>query len=283
MAAISFFRLLIPACLLCLACGGLPPQVIDILVSDEETELGLDSVQILLYRQFGETAPALIDSQWTSADGTCELLLQPEAGYAYFVRAHRSFYQEAVAAGGGTFLNQADVMDTDSQQIILLLEPIPAPDPERFEKMHESVPIHEVIATLRSDGWEWAFLPHMAWEDIPSLLAVGQDSAYVHQYPHHPRTTYQPDSVRVGLVALWLIETIRKSEIKHEEFIHLMPPSRAPVLGTRKGNPSGYNSISQMNQAWKGYQNWWEAAQDTASRSKSIRSNPLKGLGMSWM
>ncbi|MEM7658090.1 MAG: DUF4943 family protein [Bacteroidota bacterium] len=265
------------------SCGGPLPHWVNIQVQDQQTEQGLDSAKVKLYQQFGEQAAMLVDSQWTSLEGNCTFEIATQPGYQYYVVAERVYFQEALAEGGGTLLNQADLQEVDSQQVELILAPIPPPDPERFEKMHEVVPIHEVIGILRSDQWEWAFLPKMAWEDIPSLLEIGTDSTYIHVYPHHPLTTYQPDSVRVGLVALWLIEAIRRSEIRSEAFIHLMHPSRAPVLGTRRGNPSGFNSLSQIQQAQQGYQQWWEQTQAAENRAKAARANPLRGLGMSWM
>ena len=149
--------------------------------------------------------------------------------------------------------------------------------------MHDSIPVSQLLASILADEWSWAFLPRLSREHIPALLQLGNDTTYIQNYPHHPLSTYQPDSIRAGLVALWLIEAIRKGEIKGTDALNtLMPPSRAPALGTRRGNPSGRNTPEQVQQAYEGYVQWWEALQQ-AENENAIKNNPLKGKGMSWM
>ncbi|MEZ4826954.1 MAG: hypothetical protein R3C61_11845 [Bacteroidia bacterium] len=92
--------------------------------------------------------------------------------------------------------------------------------------------------------------------------------------------------MRTGLVALWLVEAIRKgttsASAEEEPTGDLMPPSRAPVLGTSKGNPKGYNSTSQIRAALEAYQTWWENGK-TMEKGEAAKVNPLAGKGLSWM
>lgn len=266
-------------------CLSSPPLYLDIQVNDQFSQEGLDSCQVVLSRQFDpeKNDKIIIDTLQTNAEGKIIYQFAPEPGYLYHLEASRNFYWEALSEDGGQFLNQWELSDDDSQQIVLWLDPILPPEPDRFEKMHESVSIQDVLHTLKTNQWEWAFLPRLNWADIPILLTAGTDTSYVQAYPHHPQTRYQPDSVRVGLVALWLIEAIRKQQIREHDFVHLMPPSRAPVLGTRRGNPSGFNSIYQIETAATAYQSWWDQLIESGDTLKSARKNPLRGKGMSWM
>jgi len=262
------------------ACG-IDPYPVEVSVQDRVTQTPLDSAGVVLTRSIGKTQE-VIDTLWTNEEGMLSLMLRPEKDYDYSVKAFRMHYEEALSESGADYENEGriDVLGK-SDSLTLYLDPIELPDPERFTKMYAEVPVKEVVAALTSDNWTWTFLPRLTWADVPSLLAIGQDTAFLHTYPRHPLSTYQPDSVRVGLTALWLVEAIRRQARNADRPGALMPPSRAPVLGTRKGNPSGFNSKRQIQSAFAGYEAWWQGLQ--TDTTKAIRSNPLKGRGMSWM
>lgn len=266
-----------------LACGGPEPATVEVTVMDRGREQPLDSAAVVLYRIFAGTDTLVLDTQWTAGGGKARLSWRPETGFSYEVLAFRRHYQESLHPSGGYYEHVAPVLPGDTARPVLYLEPIPPPDPERYEKMHADVDLAQVLLTLRSDRWEWAFLPRLDWEDIPGLLEAGADTAHVAAYPRHPLSRYQPDSARVGLVVLWLVEAIRRREAAGTESGNLMPPSRAPVLGTRRGNPSGYNSPTQVRQAQAAYQTWWEGLQGLEDPRQGARRNPLAGSGYSWM
>lgn len=265
---------------LLLSCGDAPSTYVELTVIDRASEQALDSSAVILYRSMPGQARVAQDTHWTDPEGRTAFALAPESGYRYQVRAERRHYRDALAPTGGRYENEALIELADSNRLVLALEPIAPPDPERFVKMHADIAVKEVIAAIVSDQWTWAFLPRLTWADIPALLTIGGDTSYLAPYPHHPRSTYQPDSVRAGLTALWLIEAIRRNR-DDERPGALMPPSRAPVLGTRYGNPSGYNSPEQMARAHRAYQQWYQQYHDDPSQGR--RHHPLWGKGLSWM
>jgi hypothetical protein len=277
-------RILFPILLiagLVLACGSGSTTEVALTVIDRVSEQPLDSSAVIVFRYHPGEPWAAQDTHWTNAEGQLQFRLTTEPTYRYALRAERTHYQKALSPTGGHYENEALVEVADSNTFTLALEPITAPDPDRFLKMHADIPVKEVVAAIAGDHWTWAFLPHLTWEDIPSLLTIAGDTSYLAPYPHHPRSTYQPDSVRAGLVALWLIEAIRQTNENEDRPGALMHPSRAPVLGTNRGNPSGYNSLSQMARAHQAYQAWYETYREAPARGR--RSYPLRGLGMSWM
>lgn len=276
----NMIGLLVAVCLF--ACGEPPQTVVSVQVVDAVREKPLDSACVRFFRGVGDQAPQLLDSFWT-AGGQVDFSFQAEVGYRYSVEATRKHYVPLLNPNGGAYANSLDIIAGDTLRDTLRLEPILPPDPDRYERMHAEVSVPEMLATLQADAWEWAFLPKLSWTDIPSLLPLGADTSFVHQYPLHPLSTYRPDSTRTGLVALWLIEAVRRQESRKTESARLMPPSRAPFLGTRRGNPRGYNSPQQVAKAHAAYAAWWEKAQGDTLRSRAARPNPLRGSGMSWM
>lgn len=266
------------------ACGEPISTQVDVLVQDKHNTQPLDSSQVYLYSQYQDQPQAPIDSQFTDLEGNANFNFIAQEGLKYFVSVERRHYQAAVNEQGSAYENQQSVDPDMINTLYLYLELIPPPDPDRFDKMHAEVSVNEVIAAIRDTNWQWAFLPHLEWEDIPALLEVAGDTTIIEKYPKHPLSSYRPKSTRVGLVALWLVEAIRRVEAKDRELAgNLMPPSRTPILGTRRGNPSGYNSPAQVETAHQAYLKWWEKAQTNENRQKASRENPLTGKGLSWM
>ncbi|MDX2249213.1 MAG: DUF4943 family protein [Bacteroidia bacterium] len=264
---------------------GPASTIVEVQVLNVETQQPIDSANVVLYRYYDRDYLTVIDSQWTSAatEGKISFRFVAEEGYRYRVETTRKFFQPVLNENGATYDNQLEIVPADSNTAILLLEMIPPPDPEKYALIHPNVPVNQVIGALSTDTWEWVFLPKLYWEDIPALLMMGGDSTFVNSYPRQAQSTYRPDSVRTGLVALWLIEAIRKGTLASEEITgDLMPPSRVPVLGTSKGNPKGFNSTAQIRTALKAYQDWWESVK-TLEKTEAAKTNPLSGTGMSWM
>ncbi|MEO0469922.1 MAG: DUF4943 family protein [Bacteroidota bacterium] len=270
--------------LLLTACGGPVETPVYVSVVDQESQQGLDSAQVFLSRSL-EGREEIIDSFRTDMEGQLSFAFEAQPGYTYALRTQRRHYEAAVSQDGAQYNNQASVLPNDTNRVQLSLLEILPPDPEKYVRMHADVSVNEVIAALRDTAWSWTFLPRLQWEDIPALLEIAADTNLIDPYPRHPLSRYRPPNARVGLVALWMIEAIRKMENQSSEVAGaLMPPSRAPILGTRKGNPSGYNSPEQMETARMAYQDWWDSqAEPEADARKIARKNPLVGKGLSWM
>ncbi len=262
-------------------CGGSVSTPIEIHVADHESESGLDSTMVLLLRSHASSNWQPFDTLWTDENGVLETKLKAEEGWTYKVQAHRHHYEPITDPSGGSYLNEAVISVGDSNWVTLELLAIAAPDPDRFTRIQKEVTIKDMIAAMRSDTWQFNYLPRLSWEDVPALMATAPDTSFLHSYPHHPRTTYLPDSTRVGLTALWLIEAIRKQHGDPERGSGLLPPSRVPILGTRHGNPKGFNSVEQQTKAVEAYQTWWETYQE--NHDQAARTNPLVGKGLSWM
>jgi hypothetical protein len=270
---------------LLVACSEAPVTHVEVIVQDKHNALALDSAKVLLYQQYPDQPEKLVDSQFTDSEGKVQWEFHAETGFAYYVLTEKRHYQATINELGSAYENrQAIDPGMMNNTLYLYLELIPPPDPERFEKMYADVSVNEVIAALKDSSWEWAFLPRLTWEDVPQLMALAADTGWIAPYPIHPLSTYRPEKARIGLVALWLVEAVRRMEAQGGELAgNLMPPSRTPILGTRRGNPSGYNSPQQMRTAQQAYLDWWEKAKEAENRQKAARSNPLLGKGLSWM
>ncbi len=267
------------------ACGP-GEQIVSLQVTDHETSRGLDSAVVSLEAARPGSTRKVIQTFATNEEGKLLFRYDREEDVTYWVKTERRFFQYLVNDKGDAYLHEAELQRGDSAIVTLQLEKIPLPNPELVSQMREEVGIEAVLASLRSNAWSYAMLPQLTWEDVPALLAAAGDTAQVTKYPSMPNTTYHPAKVRVGLVALWLVEAIRKMEMKGtDDVLHIVPPSRAPVLGTKEGNPLGYNSPEQVLRAQAAYQAWYESVQAAGAgqRTSQLLNIPLRNEGMSWM
>lgn len=267
-----------------MSCGP-KTMYVEVGVVEKFSGESVDSAEVVVYRKAMGGAEQRVSSCITDGNGACFMDFEIDEQYSYRIETSRPFYANPVSENGADYLHQAALEIRDTNRVSLYLESIQAPDPKRFEKMYPEVPISQVVAAIAADEWSWTFLPKISWSDVPVLLNQGQDSTFIKNYPRNPRSRYRPDSIRAGLVSLWLIEALRKQQLQNnQEFYSLNPPSKAPVLGTRRGNPSGYNSVEQINMAHEAYSTWWkDMPNDSTERMEALKKNPLSGLGFSWM
>ncbi|TAE52542.1 MAG: DUF4943 domain-containing protein [Bacteroidetes bacterium] len=278
----------IPAalCLLMISGFGLlscqqKPKPVHLIVQDKAAKRNLDSAQVVLYRYFGEDARSPIDTGYTDKNGALTLKVLPEKGYHYLAEATRKHYKESLNENGADFEHRKEVYPGDTSHIVLYLEGLVEPDPTRYAQLQARTAVGDVVAAIPSNGWRWTLLPSLTWEDIPALLAIGGDTTQIEKYPHNSGSSLHPAKVRAGLVALWLVEAIRRQEAG-TAMGTLTPPSKMPVLGTKKGAPR-INSPAQVAQAHAAYRLWWESASVNTDRKAAAKSSPLKDSGLGWM
>ncbi len=269
------------------ACGP-REQIVLITVQDLATGTVLDSARVnLLVQTASNSIVDTLSTKYSGSDGTVKFTYDILENRRYRVRATRKFYRPVVNENGDGYQNEAQLSFGDSSVHVLSLDRIEAPDPAILNKVREEVSLEEMLVKLKANQWNYAILPQLGWADVPALIAAAGDTTIITKYPKNPTSTYKPKNARVGLVALWLVEAIRKMEMTGatEDLQNLIPPSRAPILGTRQGNPSGHNTADQILRAQAAYQAWYEAV-EAAPRSRRInemRNIPLRNEGMSWM
>lgn len=124
---------------------------------------------------------------------------------------------------------------------------------------------------LRTDlrlfhGWK----PKFTWEDIPALLEIARNDRLIEGMPSEIFSSYIGQYCRKGMIALWLIEGLRREQLslqREKQLGEKLPlhiaHSRLPL------NPiclNGILSISECERsseihktALQAYQTWWQA------------------------
>lgn len=265
------------------ACGSPTQTQLSVQVVHEDTQEALDSVEIRIMRFYEGGERMFFQSLYTDDAGKVSTSFEAEKGYTYELVAEKPFYEPILREKGGVFSHKAQMKNGEPNEFTLTLVPIMAAEPQVIAGEIASVSAATVLETLKQGNWDQGNLPRMQWGDIETFLAVGGDSLVIYAFPTKSGSKLQPDSARLGQVALWMVEAIRRDMLRGQNrSLFLMPPSNVPVLGTRRGNPRLFNSKEALGKAHQAYLNWWENAQ-TMDTLRAARKNPLRGTGLSWM
>ena len=147
------------------------------------------------------------------------------------------------------------------------------------------------IEQLVSNSYEADYPPDLEWNDIPKLLEVANSSVIIDRFPRNILSRLYLQDCQVGIVAMWLIDSIRKNHGKRARKAWYISPmallqDEDDREKTRKrGGGNEYvplNSDKKLETAYKAFTGWWENAQNI-SISKSKRVNPLNGSGLNWL
>lgn len=139
-------------------------------------------------------------------------------------------------------------------------------DEGRVARLFESMRDNTYRATYRMSN------PHLAWEHIPALLELSGSQRVLTQFPINPISSQAEETCREGMIALWLIEGIRRGG-------HL---SMAPLC-LRPGENRDWTAASEANHpaVLAAYRGWWERVR-TLPQADAVKVNPLEGTGMAW-
>jgi hypothetical protein len=144
--------------------------------------------------------------------------------------------------------------------------PVPAdPAPTRvkalFDRMH--------AGTYRDD-----FLnpPKLEWADIPALLDRAESTRLLEAFPRNPISSQYERAAPEGVVALWLVEGLRKGG---------RYASLNARLTTAAGEAKGEAFEGNNKAAAKAYRAWWAKVKDLPP-AKAREVDPLEGTGLRW-
>lgn len=129
-----------------------------------------------------------------------------------------------------------------------------------------------------SETYNDMFLPDLEPADISVLLNYRHNKKILKNHPVNPISSMIGDSVTVGIIALWTIESIRFSELNGDSSEYKRFPSLNPSI---KDTLHQYlNKFSVQDSAAMIYYNWWNNKKLT--QAEKLKTNPLKGTNLVW-
>ncbi len=125
--------------------------------------------------------------------------------------------------------------------------------------------VQKLFEAMREAKYEDNQFPELKWKDIPDLLEMGASKRILKNFPHDSNSSLGQSDCPEGVVALWLVEGIRKGGKGYASLNPFLCPPE-------EGNNA---------RALKAYQEWWKQAQSlTAENAAAV--DPLKGTKLRW-
>ena len=131
--------------------------------------------------------------------------------------------------------------------------------------------------------------PEFVWSDIPVLLELAQSEKKLKRMPSSLVSSYAPTEGREGMVALWLIETLRQKQVaamRTQQGLNGHMPLRGKPMNAFciKGNiPVKECEISReiYQEVLKLYQQWWKTV-GMKSLGEAATFCPLEFTDIQW-
>jgi hypothetical protein len=149
------------------------------------------------------------------------------------------------------------------------------PIPKSDEPADESAAVRALFRAMTDGTYRGVSFPKLTRDDIPSLLARAASRRTLTSFPRNPFSSRgQPECVE-GMVALWLIEGIRKGGVA--------PSLNALCLPATRLRADEWDAASARNReaVRDAYRAWWAATRDRpAAEANAV--DPLAGTGLHW-
>jgi len=110
--------------------------------------------------------------------------------------------------------------------------------------------VTKLFAQMREGTYRDVNFPELTWQDVPSLMKLAESDRILSNVPTNLLSSQSPLPTQEGVVAMWLIEGIRKGG-KH-------PSLNCMLLDRKPGQsqlPHNHESLHLI--ALRYYQKWW--------------------------
>lgn len=129
-----------------------------------------------------------------------------------------------------------------------------------------------------SETYNEVYLPDLEPIDITELLKYRNNKTILKKHPNNPISSLIGDSITVGNIALWTIESIRISELNGDTSKFERYPSLNPIIiDTSKTISDVFELQDKVADI---YYDWWN--NDDFSVSEKINIDPLKTTNYRW-
>ncbi|HEX4611521.1 MAG TPA: DUF4943 family protein [Urbifossiella sp.] len=139
--------------------------------------------------------------------------------------------------------------------------PIPELPPDRV-----TVLFGKMYVGKYDDMW----FPDLGWEDIPALLARADSTRELANFPVNPASSLHQPTCPEGVVAVWLVEGIRKGG----RFASLNPRP-FPLEDPTKERAANVQALAQA------YRGWWDRVKQMPPE-QAREADPLGGTSFRW-
>jgi hypothetical protein len=258
------------------------PTHIQVTVMDQKTNSPVDHALVSLITMI-DARDVYTTSAVTDASGRCKFRLPDNPRAECQVTASKEGFQAYYDINYANLVRStAYITEKTGNKIQLWL----TSDPKNHETYWTQNTIHfaidSLVNMLKSDQYpDRSRLPLLEWEEIPELLAIGNNSTLITHYPVSPVSSSMGQERFLGIVSLWFIESARKTELNQTLDPIVRFPSLTPALRYKGNENLQPNSPQIMERAFQAYQAWWNTTKKL-DKKEACKINPLENINICW-
>jgi 5-hydroxyisourate hydrolase-like protein (transthyretin family) len=258
-------------------------------VIDNKTRAPIDNAQVTVVTLIN-SKDVIPETKNTSKKGKCSFQLNFDPTYQYNIDVRKKkFYPYYSTDSNNMESSFKTGIKSNEKEITLYLSSDSLQLLQYYSSLTPHFQIDTLINLLKTNKYKpknRLCLPELRWEDIPKLLEVGNAQKIITRFPHNPISSYDPQVCFLGVVALWMIESIRISEGKPMISPQERFPSQNPMLISKNQEKETrslqkQNTEEMLQEAYRAYMFWWKKVQNM-DRKKASKIDPLANTGLSW-
>jgi hypothetical protein len=155
-----------------------------------------------------------------------------------------------------------------------------------FRAPNKVAEFDSLLANLEANNYDfddYESMPDLYWDDIPHLLEYAESDLPLTFFPRNPASSYAQHQAYMGVVALWMIESIRRDDAMRSASDIQPFPSLNPILGDRRDAAPNLepDSFIELRNAAEAYRRWWDMYPLIGIDSLK-KIDPLVSVGMKW-
>jgi hypothetical protein len=146
---------------------------------------------------------------------------------------------------------------------------------DALDELSDDSEVKKLFLSFRNGTYRRNDFPNLRWADVPDLIRVGQSERILSDFPRNPFSSQYTPETREGVVALWLVEGIRRGG----KF-----PSLNALCFSKNDDPNAsFEARSAANHCalLKRYRDWWIDVRDRPF-SEGTSSEPLADSELNW-
>jgi hypothetical protein len=270
-----------------LATGNLfsQKQKVTVIVFNSVTQKPVENAKVSVHCVKDATDVSTVEKN-TNRNGKCDFLLEFGPSFQYNAGAQKKKFYPCYSTDPSSDRVSMKFITALNKNVTLYLAPDSLQLLEYYASLSPVFKIDSLIGILKTDKYPSTLFPALQWEDIPKLLRIANEDGRISHFPRNPASSYDQNKCYLGIVALWMIESIRTCEGKTLIPPHERYPSLFPRLFNVVGDKVDYSSGSKessgmMNKAYNAYLIWWRRT-NALDRKEACKFNPLQNSGVSW-
>lgn len=258
-------------------------KTLNITLLDEVNNRPIDSAQVILIEMSAGADNLWSDAKYTDNKGACIFTFElDQQAYYRLIAEKEGYWNYLVDDSASVSRSRVNITESSETEQVLYLTSDSIQNGNYWRNKMPRYEMDSLDRMLRTNSYNSKF-PYLIWDDIPYLLENANDTTILTKFPHNVLSSYSQDSCYLGVISMWLIESIRITESTGTIGYFGNLPSLNPILKYQSRTEFRHeiNNQKEMKQAYDLYMQWWEEVKNMDSK-EACKIAPLEHSELEW-